>query len=641
MIELHFLHGKPNSKADLRTYNSDFRVQEMLPFAATGEGEHHLLHIRKEGLNTNDVATILSGFAKVHPKEVTYAGQKDKNAITEQWFGVRIPGKETPDWASLNSDQITILSSNRHNKKLRIGALAGNRFTLTLRNVTHMDEAIERLALIKQTGVPNYFGEQRFGHDGKNLVFGRQMFTGRVVKDRKKRSMYLSAVRSYLFNVAVSTRLAEHGLDKLAGDCVMLAGSNSYFTAEQWDEATIKRLDEKDIQLSAPMWGRGAALSQGEAGEFEAKVLAEFDAERDGLEHAGLTQDRRTLLSEPQHLSYEKESDDVLVIKFALPSGCYATSILRELFDYEDVNEREFRARQQARLESAEPESEVKAALEPEVKPELAVEAKSEQDSVSENYADIEKQRIKILVSNDDGVTAPGIVALTNALATSYEVMTVGPDRNCSGASNSLTLTNPLRINTLSNGYVSVSGTPTDCVHLAIRELYTDEPHMVVSGINAGANLGDDTLYSGTVAAAMEGRFLGLPAIAVSLVGSKLEHYDSAAYFTCKIIEGLLKSPIAKDQILNVNVPDLPIEQIKGIKVTRLGARHKAAGMIKTQDPAGKDIFWLGPPGEEQDASEGTDFHAVTHGYVSVTPLKVDLTAFNQISSMQEWINKL
>ncbi|MEC4728458.1 5'/3'-nucleotidase SurE [Shewanella sp. D64] len=248
---------------------------------------------------------------------------------------------------------------------------------------------------------------------------------------------------------------------------------------------------------------------------------------------------------------------------------------------------------------------------------------------------------MKILVSNDDGVTAPGIVALTNALAASYEVMTVGPDRNCSGASNSLTLTNPLRINTLSNGYISVSGTPTDCVHLAIRELYTDEPHMVVSGINAGANLGDDTLYSGTVAAAMEGRFLGLPAIAVSLVGSKLEHYDSAAYFTCKIIEGLLKSPIAQDQILNVNVPDLPIEQIKGIKVTRLGARHKAAGMIKTQDPAGKDIFWLGPPGEEQDASEGTDFHAITNGFVSVTPLTVDLTAFNQITSMQEWIDKL
>jgi len=248
---------------------------------------------------------------------------------------------------------------------------------------------------------------------------------------------------------------------------------------------------------------------------------------------------------------------------------------------------------------------------------------------------------IKILVSNDDGVTAPGIKALSDALSTSYQVMTVGPDRNCSGASNSLTLTNPLRINTLRNGYVSVSGTPTDCVHLAIRELYIDEPDMVVSGINAGANLGDDTLYSGTVAAAMEGRFLGLPAIAISLVGSTLTHYETAAHFACKVVAGLMKEPIAQDQILNINVPDLPIEQVKGIRVTRLGARHKAEGMVRTQDPAGRDIFWLGPPGDEQDASEGTDFHAVSNGYVSVTPLTVDLTAYDQISTMQQWIDKI
>ncbi|WP_040571707.1 5'/3'-nucleotidase SurE [Shewanella benthica] len=248
---------------------------------------------------------------------------------------------------------------------------------------------------------------------------------------------------------------------------------------------------------------------------------------------------------------------------------------------------------------------------------------------------------IKILVSNDDGITAPGIKALSDALSVSYRVMTVGPDRNCSGASNSLTLTNPLRINTLSNGFVSVSGTPTDSVHLAIRELYADEPDMVVAGINAGANLGDDTLYSGTVAAAMEGRFLGLPAVAVSLVGSKLAHFDTAAHFACRIIAGLLNKPIAQDQILNINVPDLPINEIKGIKVTRLGARHRAEGMIKAQDPAGRDIYWLGPPGEEQDASEGTDFHAVNNAYVSVTPLTVDLTAFERITPLQKWIDNI
>jgi len=353
MIELHYLHGKPVSKADLRTHNSDFLVQEILPFAPTGEGEHHLLHIRKDGLNTADVAKILSGFAHVHPKEVTYAGQKDKNAVTEQWFGVRIPGKETPDWASLNSEQLTILSSSRHGKKLRIGALAGNRFTLTLRQVSDMEDVIGRIEKIKETGVPNYFGEQRFGHDGKNLVFGRQMFAGRKVKDRKKSSMYLSAVRSYLFNLVVSARLGDHGLARLDGDSVMLAGSKSYFVAEQWDETLLNRLAEKDIQLSAPMWGRGAALSQGEAAEFESKVLAEFEQDRDGLEHAGLSQERRPLLLEPQHFSYQQAGDDILVIKFALPAGSFATSVLRELFDYEDVNDREFRLRQQARQDES------------------------------------------------------------------------------------------------------------------------------------------------------------------------------------------------------------------------------------------------------------------------------------------------
>jgi 5'-nucleotidase len=248
---------------------------------------------------------------------------------------------------------------------------------------------------------------------------------------------------------------------------------------------------------------------------------------------------------------------------------------------------------------------------------------------------------INILVSNDDGVSAAGIIALSNALSEFAQVLTVAPDRNCSGASNSLTLTNPLRINNLDNGYIAVNGTPTDCVHLAIRQLCLTEPDIVVSGINAGANMGDDTLYSGTVAAAMEGRFLGLPAIAVSLVGKSLIHYDTAAVYATKIEKGLLAHPISRDQMLNVNVPDLPIAEIKGIKVTRLGARHKAEGMIKTQDPAGKDIYWLGPVGSEQDAGEGTDFDAVAAGYVSITPLTVDLTAYNQLDGLADWIIKI
>ncbi|MBY6018057.1 5'/3'-nucleotidase SurE [Ferrimonas balearica] len=248
---------------------------------------------------------------------------------------------------------------------------------------------------------------------------------------------------------------------------------------------------------------------------------------------------------------------------------------------------------------------------------------------------------MKILVSNDDGVHAPGIKALTDALAVIAETVTVAPDRNCSGASNSLTLTNPLRAQRLENGYYQVNGTPTDCVHLAIRELMDGEPDLVVSGINAGANLGDDTLYSGTVAAAMEGRHLGLPTIAVSLVGRKLEHYDTAAAITAQIVQGLLANPLPSEQILNINVPDLPLEQIQGIRVTRLGARHKAEGMVKTQDPAGRDIYWLGPPGGEQDAGDGTDFHAVANGYVSVTPLTVDLTAHSQLAPLTQWFDQL
>ncbi|WP_434928966.1 5'/3'-nucleotidase SurE [Shewanella sp. HL-SH8] len=248
---------------------------------------------------------------------------------------------------------------------------------------------------------------------------------------------------------------------------------------------------------------------------------------------------------------------------------------------------------------------------------------------------------INILVSNDDGVNAPGIIALSDALNAFAKVLTVAPDRNCSGASNSLTLTNPLRINELVNGYVSVNGTPTDCVHLAIRQLCKVEPDIVVSGINAGANMGDDTLYSGTVAAAMEGRFLGLPAIAISLVGKNLQHYQSAADYAARIVKNLLTHPIESNQILNVNVPDLPLEQIKGIKVTRLGARHKAEGMVKTQDPAGKDIYWLGPVGAEQDSGEGTDFGAVADGYVSITPLTVDLTAYNQLTKLADWVTKI
>ncbi len=248
---------------------------------------------------------------------------------------------------------------------------------------------------------------------------------------------------------------------------------------------------------------------------------------------------------------------------------------------------------------------------------------------------------MKILLSNDDGVHALGIKILQQTLAEFAEVTTVAPDRNCSGASNSLTLLNPLRAQQLDNGFYSVNGTPTDSVHLGISQLVEDTPHLVVAGINNGANLGDDTLYSGTVAAATEGRHMGLPAIAVSLVGKHEQHYQTAATVTAKIIQHLAKYPIGNNQILNINVPDVPLSELKGIKVTRLGHRHKAEMMKKVKDPWQRDIYWYGTLGEELDGGEGTDFHAVANGYASVTPLTVDMTAYKSIDSMTQWMSEL
>ena len=247
---------------------------------------------------------------------------------------------------------------------------------------------------------------------------------------------------------------------------------------------------------------------------------------------------------------------------------------------------------------------------------------------------------MKILVSNDDGVHADGIRVLSEALSALADVVVVAPDRNHSGASHSLTLENPLRVESMAhNGFIAVKGTPTDCVHLAVNELLKPPPDMVVSGINHGANLGDDVIYSGTVAAATEGRHLGLPAMAVSLVGS--QHFASAAHYACRLVQGLMRRPLPADQILNVNVPDLPLAQIKGIRVTRLGCRHPAEAVIVEQDPRGRPIYWIGPPGATQDAGEDTDFAAIEAGFVSITPLQVDMTAYRHLDGLQAWIGEL
>jgi len=243
-----------------------------------------------------------------------------------------------------------------------------------------------------------------------------------------------------------------------------------------------------------------------------------------------------------------------------------------------------------------------------------------------------------ILLSNDDGYEAPGIVCLASRLASIAQVTVVAPDRNRSGASNSLTLDDPIRATTMPNGFIRVDGTPTDCVHLAITGLLEQEPDIVIAGVNTGANLGDDVLYSGTVAAAMEGRFLGLPAMAVSLLGHDPKHYETAARVVCQLLTNLADAPLPVDTILNINVPDLPFDDLAGMQTTRLGHRHKAEPVIRSQDPRGRQIYWVGPPGEEQQAGPGTDFYAVRHGFVSITPLHVDLTRHTALADLSHWL---
>ncbi len=280
---------------------------------------------------------------------------------------------------------------------------------------------------------------------------------------------------------------------------------------------------------------------------------------------------------------------------------------------------------------------------------------------------------MRILLSNDDGYLAPGLACLARALSALAQVDVVAPERDRSGASNSLTLDRPLRVRRGENGFLYVDGTPTDCVHLAITGLMVHEPDMVIAGINRGANLGDDVLYSGTVAAAMEGRFLGVPAIAVSLVikaepektaspaarpvaiaasaaqdqsfvwadePQETLHYETAARVAVRLVEQLVRDPLPADTILNVNVPNVPYEALSGFEVTRLGHRHKSEPVIRAADPHGRPVYWIGPSGPEADAGPGTDFDAIRRRAVSITPLSVDLTRYTALEQVSSWLKK-
>ena len=248
---------------------------------------------------------------------------------------------------------------------------------------------------------------------------------------------------------------------------------------------------------------------------------------------------------------------------------------------------------------------------------------------------------MRILLSNDDGYLAPGLACLARALIPLAHVDVVAPERDRSGASNSLTLTQPLRVQKADNGFHFVDGTPTDCVHLAITGLLQMEPDIVIAGINRGANLGDDVIYSGTVAAAMEGRFLGLPAMAVSLTGKTGVHFETAAQVVVRLLEKLQRESLPADTILNVNVPDVPVAELAGFEATRLGHRHKAEPVVRANDPHGNPVYWVGAPGPEADAGPGTDFHAIRHQFVSITPLHVDLTRYTAMDQVSTWLKTI
>lgn len=246
---------------------------------------------------------------------------------------------------------------------------------------------------------------------------------------------------------------------------------------------------------------------------------------------------------------------------------------------------------------------------------------------------------MRILLSNDDGYFAPGLEALTAHFRDIADITVVAPAQNCSGASNSLTLDRPLYLRTAPNGYHFVNGTPTDCVHLAVTGMLDVMPDMVVSGVNNGANMGDDTIYSGTVAAATEGYLLGIPSLAVSLVyDGEAKHYDTAARVARDLVLRFLAHPLRQPVLINVNVPDVPHHQLKGMRVTRLGRRHKAEPVVRQNNPRGEIVYWVGAAGEAADAGEGTDFHAVANGYVSITPLQIDLTHAAQIGTLEAWL---
>lgn len=322
-----------NLKGVIRTHPEDFQVDEIQQFTPSGKGEHVWLHIQKTGENTDWVAGVLAKIADVPRKDVSYAGMKDRHAVTTQWFSVQMPGREAPDWKSQLPDSIILLDEQRHDRKLKRGTLKGNAFTLIIRNFkgdeAELKESVERII---QQGIPNYFGEQRFGRGGENVRKAEQWFKGEFkVKSRPKRSIYLSAARSWIFNHILSQRVVDGSWNKaVQGDVFMLDGSKSCFN-DTADDEIIQRVQDQKLHPTGALWGQGDVGSQNEIAQLENKIASKFKILCEGLEKHGLKQERKALRLSVKDLEYTLIDKDVLCLTFSLPAGTYATSVLSEI----------------------------------------------------------------------------------------------------------------------------------------------------------------------------------------------------------------------------------------------------------------------------------------------------------------------
>lgn len=333
-LALPFAFGLPPVTAVFKASADDFIVDECLPFTVTGAGEHVLLHIRKTDLNTQDVVKLIAKFSGVSERNISYAGLKDKHAVTSQWFSVQQPiGKELP-WQAMATAQLTILEAVRHSRKLRRGAVSHNRFVICLRQVQgDIPAMLQRLTLIVEQGVPNYFGSQRFAANGRNLSQAQRMFAGEIEPRRFERGIYLSAARSWLFNQVLAERIVDHSWNQgMDGDVFWLEGTKRFFSSSTMDETLRRRLVELDIHPTGPLWGKGELATQDQVRALELFVIAKYTALAQGLESMGLEQDRRALRITPQDFHYRYNTDEQqLTLEFNLAAGGYATALLREI----------------------------------------------------------------------------------------------------------------------------------------------------------------------------------------------------------------------------------------------------------------------------------------------------------------------